>query len=451
MALGPQGERQPTMYFTYDQIPRSPGHAFYDELQKILCRSGFDRFVEKICKPYYAERGRPSIPPGRYFRMHLVGYFEGIDSERGIEWRCADSLSLRNFLRLNTSESVPDHSTLSRTRARLPLEVHQEVFTWILKVIAKSGLLLGGQIGVDASTMEANAALKSIVRRDTGENYQQMLLRMAKESGMDSPTSDDLKRMDRKRKGKKLSNQDWESTSDPQSKITKMKDGRTHLAYKPEHAVDLNSGAIVAVEIHPADEGDTKTLHKTLQSAEENLKKATPTPPKLDDPAELIADKGYFSREVLKSLEDGPWKTRISEPKAKGLYSWKGDHEARRAVYNNRARIGSKKGKQALRDRTEVVERSFEHTLDRGGMRRTWLRGCENIQKRYLVHVCGFNLGLLIRTKHGFGTPKGWAGRPDLLVFGVTWGPFKLILVVLPLNSESVVIFPVMMAVMNDF
>lgn len=410
MGLGHQGEQQGKMYLAWDEIPRSRGHAFYDRLQQILRKAGFDAYAEKLCKPFYSDKGRPSIPPGRYFRMHLVGYFEGIDSERGIEWRCADSLSLRDFLQLTASESVPDHSSLSRTRSRLPLTIHQEVFTWVLKVLSKEGLVLGGRIGVDASTMEANAALKTIVRRDTGESYRKMLLRMAKESGIESPTDEDLVRMDRKRTGKTLSNKDWKSPVDPEAKITKMKDGRTHLAYKPEHAVDLDTGAVVAVEVHEADKGDTSTLETTLEAARQSLGRVTPTPPCPDDPADLIADKGYFSRDVLKELDGGPWRTRIAEPNRDGLNSWRGDHEARRAVYNNRARISSTTGKSLGRLRTELVERSFEHTLDRaGGMRRVWLRGRENIQKRYLLHVAGFNLGLLMRIKTGRGTPRGWA------------------------------------------
>lgn len=410
MAMGRRSDRQRDMFLTWDDLPRSPGHAFYDRLQEILDEAGFDAHAEKLCAPFYAGKmGRPSMLPGRYFRMHLVGYFEGIDSERGIEWRCADSFSLRDFLLLDATERVPDHSTLSLTRSRLSLDAHREIFDWTLGVIAESGLVLGGRIGVDASTMEANAALRTIVRRDTGENYRQMLKRMAEESGIETPAAEDLTRMDRERKGKKLSNTDWESPVDPDAKIAKMKDGRTHMAYKPEHAVDLDTGAIIAAEIHPADEGDTTTLEKTLEAAQDNLEKATPAPPTPDDPAELIADKGYHSRDVLKELDDGPWKTRIAEPKRNGCNRWHGDEEARRAVYNNRTRISSGIAKAIGKKRTELVERSFAHILDRGGMRRSWLRGRENVHKRYLIHVAGFNLGLLMRQKFGVGTPRRWA------------------------------------------
>lgn len=414
------------------ELPRSPGHAFYDRLQAVLIEAGFDGFAEQQCAAYYAgRRGRPSLPPGRYFRMHLVGYFEGIDSERGLEWRCADSLSLRAFLRLGTTEPVPDHSWLSRTRSRLPLEVHTGIFVWVLQRLAEHGLIQGDRIGVDASTMEANAALRAIVRRDSGEDYREMLKRLAKESGIATPTADDLIRLDRNRTGKRLSNADWASPSDPEAKVAKLKDGRTRLAYKPEHAVDLDSGAIVAAEIHPADQGDTTTLPETLEAAAANLAAvdAAPTP---EQPAELVADKGYHSREGLKELEDGAWKSRIAEKKVKGVNRWRGDADARRAVYNNRARMRSGVAKDAFKLRAELVERSFALTLDRGGMRRAWLRGRENLHKRYLVHVAGYNLGLIMRLLVGAGTPREFSARVSahLLVLTAAEGAAIVILAV---------------------
>ena len=378
MAMGQQKDRQGDLMVSWSEMPRSPGHVFYDRLQLVLIEGGFDGFAEAVCQPYYAARmGAPSVPSiMRYLkcRMHLVGYFEGIDSERGLEWRCSDSLSLREFLLLEKRERVPDHSWLSRTRARLPHEVHTAVFDWVLALIAEAGLVKGERIGVDASTMEANAALRNIVRRDTGEGYRGMLERLAQESGIETPTAEDLARLDRKRKGKKLSNQDWVSRSDPEAKIAKMKDGTTHLAYKPEHAVDLDTGAVVAAELHPADEGDTTTLPKTLAAAEANLE-AVDVAPTAEDPAECVTDKGYHSRLVLKALDDGPWKSRISEPKQKGFARWHGDDAARRAVTNNRTRLLSGVAREAFKLRAEIVERSFAHNLDRGGMRRTWLRG----------------------------------------------------------------------------
>ena len=304
MALGRQGDRQVDLMVSWAEMPRSPGHVFYDRLQEVLVVAGFDAFAEELCEPYYAPGiGRPGIPPGRYFRMHLVGYFEGLDSERASEWRCADSLSLREFLRLEAHTRVPDHSSLSTIRSRLPHAVHEAVFTWVLVVLGEHGLVKGERIGVDASTMEANAALRSIVRRDSGESYRQMLQRMAADSGIET-AANDLAQMDRRRKGKKLSNADWVSTSDAEAKIARMKDGTTHQAYKPEHVVDLDTGAVIAAELYPADQGDTTTLPTTLTSAEAKLA-AVGAAPTADEPAELVTDKGYFGREVLKSLADG--------------------------------------------------------------------------------------------------------------------------------------------------
>jgi transposase len=418
MSVGKQGALQSRMWVAYDQIPKGKGHAFYDRLQRILHRGRFDLFAEELCAPFYAETmGRPSIPPGRYFRMLMIGYFEGLDSERGICWRCADSLSLREFLQLDTAQTVPDHSSLSRTRTRLPLEIHHTVFVHVLRLLSEQGLLQGKKLGIDASTMEANAAMRNIVRRDTGEGYKAILERLAKESGIATPTQAELVAFDRKRKGKKLSNKDWQSPADEDARIAKLKDGRTRLAHKSEHVVDLDSGAIVSAKIHTADAGDTTTIHKTLKDTRSKLKKVNrKTAPKCSRPAELAADKGYHSRETLKRL-DRAFRSRVSEPKATGLRNWQGDREARRAVYANRARISSGKGKGLLRKRGEMVERSFAHCLDRGGMRRTHLRGSGNIEKRYIIHVAGFNLGLLMRAMCGFGTPKGWAEAPFMCVF----------------------------------
>ena len=438
MAMRRETGVQGDLVVTWAEMPRSPGHAFYDRLQKVLTEAGFDAFVETTCKPFYAPRmGAPSLPPGRYFRMHMIGYFEGIDSERGIAWRCSDSFSLRDFLRLANRDKVADHSWLSKTRSRLPHEVHEKVFGWILNLVAEHGLVQGERIGVDGSTMEANAALRTIVRRDSGETYREMLTQMARESGIETPTIDDLVRLDRTRKGKKLSNEDWTSPTDPDAKIARMKDGTTHLAYKPEHAVDLDTGVIVAAPIHPADEGDTTTLPGTLEAAARNLAEAglAPTP---EEPCFLVGDKGYHSREGLKELDGGVWQTRIAEPKpAKGYLRWHGDEAARHAVYANRARLKSGVGRDAMRRRGEMVERSFAHVLDRGGMRRAWLRGRENIHKRYLIHVAGFNLGILMRALFGRGTPREAAGVKNALLFVIQSDDTLALAVVAEIDGET--------------
>jgi transposase len=420
MAMRRDGEVQADLIVSWADVPRSPGHAFYDKLQQLLVSAGFDCFVEESCQAYYAPRmGAPSVPPGRLFRMLLIGYFEGIHSERGIVWRCSDSLSLREFLRLTNREKVPDHSRMSKTRSRLPHEVHDKVFGWVLALVAGHDLVKGERIGVDGSTMEANAALRTILRRDNGETYREMLKRMAQESGIATPTADDLVRLDRKRTGKKLSTADWESPTDPDAKVVRMKNGSTRLGYKPEHAVDLDTGIIVAAPIHLADQGDTNILDPTLEAALQNLT-GIGLAPTLAEPCDLVADKGYHSRDGLKKLHGDVWKSRISEPKpANGILRWHGDGAAQKAVDANRSRLKSAVGRTAMRKRGEMVERSFAHVLDRGGMRRAWLRGRDNLHKRYLIHVAGFNLGVLMRALFGCGTPREAAGASKLLLFVV--------------------------------
>jgi transposase len=426
MALGRQGAVQEALLIGWHEMPTAPGHVFYDRLNAVLGEAGFDGKVEDLCAAHYASGvGRPSIPPGRYFRMLFVGYFEGLDSERGIAWRCADSLSLRQFLQLGPGAAVPDHSTLSRTRARLPLEIHDAVFALVLGLLAERGLVRGRRVGIDASTMEANAAMRSIVRREDGAGWQAMLAELARASGITTPSAEQLRQFDRTRPKKRVSNADWVSPADPEARITRMKDGRTRLAYKPEHAVDLDSGAILAAPIHPGDAGDTQTLEATLAAAASNLEPLALAPAP-DAPAEVVADKGYHGREVIKRLDAGPWTTRIAEPARKSVLRWHGDDDARRAVYNNRARLLSGVARAALLLRAVLCERAFAHVLNRGGMRRTWLRGRENVAKRYLVHVAAYNLGLVMRGLLGAGTPRAaadlrllWLAAGDRLLFAV--------------------------------
>jgi len=408
MAIGKRKrERQETLWIPTSEIPTPPAHPFYKQLNSILNRHGFDEFVEKLCGKFYApQMGRPGLIPGIYFRLLLVGYFEGLDSERGIAWRTADSLALRSFLGLRLTEAPPDHSTISRTRRLIDLETHQAVFTWVLQRVAESGLLKGKTIGIDATTLEANAALRSIVRRDTGESYQEFLTKLAKESGIETPTREDLARLDRKR-AKKCSNQDWMHPHDPDSRITKMKDGSTHLAHKTENAVDLDTGVVVGVTVQPADKGDTATIIETLITAAEQLEAVLPESKGIE---ELVTDKGYYSTERIVDFEKLGLRTYISEPKQRRR-RWDGDDKARKAVYSNRRRVRGERGKALLRRRGERLERPFAHLYETGGMRRTHLRGSTNILKRILIHVSALNLGLLMRTMVGIGTPRGLQGR----------------------------------------
>jgi len=406
-----KSEDQPVLWVPTKDLPTSPGHPFYERLNAVLREHGFDAFVEGLCRGFYAPvMGRPSIPPGVYFRMLLVGYFEGIDAERGIAWRVADSMALRSFLGYALTETTPDHSTVSRTRRLLDLETHQEVFTWVLAVLAKEGLLKGKTLGVDATTLEANAALRSIVRRDTGESYTDFLTRLAKVSGIETPTRADLAKLDRKRP-RKGSNDDWMHPHDPDAEITKMKDGRTHLAHKAEHASDMESQAVVAVTLSGGAEGDTDTLPWTLEEAESNLKAVAEDPEAAknlsdDLAAELVADKGYHSNDTCGHLRADGIRSYLSEPE-RGRRHWAGKAKERAAVYANRRRIRGERGKRLLRMRGEVLERSFAHAYSRSRMRRVHLRGRSNILKRLLVHVGGFNLSLVMRRLMGCGTARG--------------------------------------------
>jgi transposase len=359
--------------------------------------------------------GRPGIPPGTYFRMLLVGYFEGIGSQRGIAWRCGDSLSLREFLGIGLTEETPDHSSLTRVRDRLPLEVHTAVFQFVLQVADTKGLLKGKTVAVDATTLEANAAMKSIVRRDTGEDWNAYIKRLMQEAGEieeeDEPSAEEIARFDKKRKDKKVSNQEWQSKTDPDSRITKMKDSRTHLAYKAEHAIDLDTELILAAEVYHADEADTDTIGPSISAAQDNVI-ATESDANIE---EAVADKGYYKNETLSELEftEG-LRTYVAEPKFKDRRNWKNKpEEQRRAVTNNRRRTKGNRGRALQRKRSERVERSFAHVCETGGSRRTWLWGIDKVRKRYLMSAMARNLGLVMRSLFGFGTARSLQAEGD--------------------------------------
>jgi transposase len=410
MAMGIREGEQSSLWVAMSDLPASPGHPFYARLTAVLEAHDFDRFVEDLCRRFYAPViGRPSLTPGRYFRLLLVGYFEGIDAERGIAWRATDSLAIRTFLRLPLDEAPPDHSTISRTRRLIDLETHRAVFTWVQQRLVESGLLKGKTVAIDATTLEANAAMRSIVRRDTGEGYQAFLTGLAKASGIETPTRDDLARLDRKRK-KKTSNTDWTSPSDPDAKVTKMKDGRTHLAHKAEHAIDLETGAIVAVTLQGADAGDTTTIVETATAAADQIADAQVDVAEPQALEEIIADKGYHSNQTLIDLDAVGVRSYIAEPD-RGRRDWSKTPEAQAPVYGNRRRVRGPRGRRLMRQRGERIERSFAHVYDTGGMRRTHLRGHTNILKRLLIHAGGFNLGLVMRQLIGVGTPRGLQGR----------------------------------------
>jgi len=409
MAMGTRRkrERQQDLWIATSDVVETPGNAFYDRLNQILDAHKFDGKVEQLCRKFYKNSpyGRPSMAPGVYFRMLLIGYFEGLDSERGIAWRTADSLSLRKFLGYALDEATPDHSTISRTRRLYWLETHKAVFRWVLKILTEEGLIRGRTISIDATTLEANAALKSIVRRDNGQSYNEYLQELGKAAGMENPTREQLARLDRKRK-KKGSNQEWKSPSDPDARITKMKDGSTHLAHKAEHAVDLTSGALLAVTLQPADTGDTTTIHQTLEVAEAAARAVNG-----QGVEEVVADKGYHSGAVLTELNAQEVRSYIPEPE-RGRRNWQGEGKAeeQKQTYANRRRVGGERNQRLQKLRSELTERSFAHLYETGGMRRVHLRGRDNILKRLLVQGAAFNLSLILRKTLGVGKPRQLQG-----------------------------------------
>jgi transposase len=415
MGMGKRKPVQEALFITHDNLPRSAGHPFYVKLNELLEEAGFDRWLEKRCARYYAQeekRGQPSIPPGVYFRMLLVGYFEGIDSQRGIAWRCGDSLSLREFLGIAVGFKSPDHSTLTNTRKRLPEEVFDEVFQFVLKIAVAKKLISGKTVGVDSTLLEANAAMKTIVRRDTFEDWKEYVTRLMREEGVieahDEPSDEEVRRYDKTRKNKKVSNAEWVSPTDSDSRITQMKDGRTHLAYKAEHVVDLKSDLVLAAEVLPADHGDTQTMVDSVIQAQVNLAEAGSE----QQIEEAAADKGYHAAGTLELCEALDLRTYIPEPQRKYRGRWTDKPaQLQQAVYSNRRRIRRSKGKQLQRRRSELCERTFAHICDSGGMRRTWLRELINVSKRYLIAAAAHNLGRMLRRLFGIGKPRALQGE----------------------------------------
>jgi transposase len=420
MAIGiKEKTRQKPMWIPHTAVARTPGHPFYKALNQILDKERFDEWLEGLCEPYFRSGGRPSIPPGVYFRMLMIGYFEGIASERAIAWRCADSLSLREFLGFELSQSTPDHSTLSVWRKRLGVQTYEEVFGRILSIVDRRGLLKGEVLGVDSTTVEANAAMRSIVRKDTGESYREYLAGLAREAGIEDPSPEELRKFDRNRKGRKTSNRDFESEADPSSRIAKMKDGTTHLAHKAENAVDLETSVVVSATIFPADQGDAQSLPETIERTEENLHSVDPDKAIVS----LVTDKGYHKAALINDLywHEGIT-TYIPERKSSQRRKWNGDEKRCRAFHANRKRCRSGYGKWLIRQRAAIVERVFAHLLETGGLRRIHLRGRENVQKRYLVHVLAYNLSVLMRAITGFGGPRSAGDLKALFSMLILYG-----------------------------
>lgn len=406
MALGRRKPRQEELFIATADLPRGPGHPFYTKLNAVLAEAQFDQFVEDLCAPHYKAGGRTGIPPGTYFRMLFVGYFEGLDSQRGIAWRCADSYALREFLGVAWADTVPVHASMTVIRQRLPETVFDAVFHKVLGLLDQRGLLRGKTVGVDATTLEANAAMKSIVRKDTGADWPTYLRTLAQAEGIAEPTAADLQRLDRARTDKKVSNEQWANPHDPDARITKMKDGTTHLAYKAEHAVDLATEAIVAATVTPADRGDSQTGPETLVLAQVALIQSGSAAAI----TEVVADKGYHDNRLLAHCTELQVRTYIPERKQKHRRWTDKPTEYELAFRANRRRVRSAKGRRLSRWRSERCERTFAHVCETGGGRRTWLRGLGNVTKAHVLRCAAYNLGLLLRKVFGLGKPRSNGG-----------------------------------------
>jgi transposase len=408
MAIGKRKKtKQKPLWIAHsDLVPRS-GHPFYTKLNRLLDKDGFDPWLEEECAPFFAEGGRPSIPPGVYFRMLFLGYLEGFSSERSIAWNCQDRMSLRDFLGYELHEKTPDHSSFTIWRQRLSLEIYGTVFQRILGIVHRHGLIDAYAAGIDSTTLEANASLRRLARKDSGASYREYVKELMREAGEDPDDPEAFIRFDKKRKGKSLSNRDWQSETDPDSRIAKMKDGTTRLAYKSEHAVDLATGAMLGVNIYPADQGDTATITETLETVGENLAALGNEAPEL---LCAVTDKGYHQAELIEEINvESGITTYIPERKSDQRRNWQGNLQRCREFHANRRRTRGKEGKRLGRLRAELVERSFALFKLSGNLARMTLRGLENVSKRYLIHAAAYNLGLVMRAMFGHGTPKGMA------------------------------------------
>jgi transposase len=388
------------------QLPTSAKSTFYARLDETLESFGFADKVRALCAPAYksTNAGRPGIDPVVYLKMIMVGFFEDLPSERAIAARCADSMSIRSFLNYGLEEKTPDHSTFTVIRQRLGLEIYQQIFTLTLQALREHGLLRGKNLGIDSSVIEANASLRALVHRNTEEQYWDYVKRLAAENGIDPQNTAAVRKFDRHREGKG-SNKDWENPHDPDAKIGRTKDGATDMIYKPEAVVDLDTGAIVQADVHPGDQADHKEMATRVLEAQQTINQASGAKPDTLTVTSVTSDKGYYAVTELQALQQEDIRTVISDPIDHRRVD-KLEPQEQRAVRAARRSVKSKSGKDLLRRRGMHIERSFAHILDAGGMRRTTLRGWENLNKRFKLAAAFYNLSQLMRTIFGFGTPK---------------------------------------------
>jgi transposase len=412
---------QPEFWIVAEQVVSPAQNRFYTQLEETLESFGFAAKVRALCAPAYDKSGvgRPGIDPVVYLKMIMVGFFEDLPSERAIAARCADSMSIRAFLKYELNEKTPEHSSFTVIRQRLGLKVYECIFTLTLQALRDHGLLRGKNLGIDASVIEANASLRALVNRNTEEQYWDYVKRLAAEQGIDPDDTTAVRKFDRHRPGKG-SNQVWVNPHDPQAKIGRTKDGATDMIYKPEAVVDLDTGAIVQAQVQLGDEADHKEMAVKVLEAQQNINRASGE--KLDTLTvqSLTSDKGYYAVSEMQVLQGEGIRTVIADPIDNRRLD-KLQAQQKRAVLAARRSVKSQSGKALLRRRGMHIERSFAHILDCGGMRRTTLRGWENLNKRYKLAAAFYNLSQLMRKLFGIGTPKQLAALGRLLFLQLTW------------------------------
>jgi transposase len=421
MFVAKQKAVQPELWIPADQMVSSAKSGFYTKLEETLESFGFAAKVREFCAPAYDQSGvgRPGIDPVVYLKMVMVGFFEDLPSERAIAARCADSLSIRAFLKYELNEKTPEHSSFTVIRQRLGLDIHEGIFTLTLQVLREHGLLRGKNLGIDSSVIEANASLRALVHRNTEEQYWDYVKRLAARSGIDPQDAAAVRKFDRRRPGKG-SNQDWENPHDPDAKIGRTKEGATDMIYKPEAVVDLDTGAIVQAEVQPGDQVDHQQMAGRVLAAQETINRACDKPLDTLTVQSVTSDKGYYAVAELQTLQAEGIRTIIADPSDNRRLD-KLEPEQKRAVQAARRSVQSESGKDLLRRRGMHIERSFAHILDCGGLRRATLRGWENLNKRYKLAAAFYNLSQLMRKLFGLGTPKQWAALGGLVFARLTW------------------------------
>lgn len=408
-------EDQSEFWVRRSELPKAAAGAFYRKLDETLEKIGFPAGVREICRPAYADAsvgGRPGIDPAVYFKMLMVGFFENLPSERAIASRCADSLSLRAFLGFDVTEDTPDHSSLSVIRARLGVAVYQAALELVLTGLYEHGLLKGRHLGIDSSIIEANASLRELRHRNTEKSYWDYVRKLAAESGIDPDDTKAVRRFDKKREGRKTSNEDWHNPHDPEAKVGRTKDGACDMVYQPEHVTDLETGAILRAEVRPGDAGDSVDLSLRVMEACQTLARTCEDPEQQRVGRSLTTDEGYFSVEEVCCLQGEGIRTVMGDPHQSRRRQDQPCQMTRQVLRKARQAVESQSGKALLRKRGEHLERSFAHVLDQGGLRRATLKGIENLTKRQIAAALTYNLSLLMRKIFGYGTPKQWlAGR----------------------------------------